>query len=130
MPSTISVGTKQRSPYDTSSKVNVVVLLREVGKEVHVVLQHAVWLFLYAGCIHVELAHQHTVCGFGVLVGAVSSEVVLHLASAEELVCGSQIAALHLVEDGLSVNKSALREVEVDAGTQKFLCEHRHVKVV
>ena len=81
----LSVGTKQRSPYDASSKVYVVVLLREVGKEVHVVLQHAVRLVLYAGRIHVELTHQHTVCGFGVLVSTVSREVVLHLASAEEL---------------------------------------------
>ena len=57
-------------------------------------------------------------------------KVVLHLASAEELVCGSQIAAFHLVEYGLCVNESALREVEVDACTQKFLSKHRYVEVV
>ena len=34
------------------------------------------------------------------------------------------------MEYSLSVDESTLREVEVDAGTQKFLGEHRNVEVI
>ena len=57
-------------------------------------------------------------------------KVFLHLASAIEFVCGSQVASFHLVEDGLGVDKSALREVEVDACAQKLLGKHRDVEMV
>ena len=57
-------------------------------------------------------------------------EVVLHLSAAIELVRSSKVAALHLVEDSLSVDETNLGEVEVDACTQKFLCKHRYVEMV
>ena len=34
------------------------------------------------------------------------------------------------MEDGLCVNQATLREVEVDAGTQKLLCQQGNIEVV
>ena len=59
-----------------------------------------------------------------------SLEIFFHLSSAEELVGCSQVSALHLHEDGLSIDEAALAEVEVDSGTEEFLCEHRDIEMV
>ena len=118
------------APDDAPGKVDVVIHLRELGQLVNIVLQHFLGVFVRPGGILVELTHQHPVRGLGVLVGTVGLEVVLHLASAVELVRGSQITALHLVKDGLHVHQTALREVEVNACTQEFLGQQGHVEVV
>ena len=57
-------------------------------------------------------------------------EVVFHLAPAIELVGSSEVALLHLAEDGTGINQTALAEVEVDAGTQKLFGQQGDVKVV
>jgi len=57
-------------------------------------------------------------------------KVFLHLSAAIEFISSSEVATLHLVEDGLCVDESNLGEVEVDACTQELLCKHRNVEVV
>ena len=59
-----------------------------------------------------------------------SLEVFLHLPATIEPVGSGQIAALHLVIDGLGINETAFTEVEVNACTQEFLCQQGHVEVV
>ena len=120
----------QLLPDDAAGKVDVVVLHGELGQLVHVVVEHTFWFFLYSGSILVQLAHEHSGCSFGVLVGTMGLKVFLHLSAAVELVGGSKIAAFHLHKDGLRIYQAALAEVEVDACTQKFLGEHRHVETV
>ena len=99
-------------------------------QELHVVLQHLLRLLVGAWGILVELAHEHTVGGFRILVGTVRLEVVLHLPSAVELIGGGQVAALHLLEDGAGVDQTALREIEVHAGAQELLGQQGDVEVV
>ena len=93
-------------------------------------MQHTLWFLLIFRRIHIELPHQHAIGGLGVLVGAVGLEIVFHLASAVEFIGGGEVSAFHLVEDGLCVDESAFREVEINACTQKFLGQEWHVEVV
>ena len=53
----------------------------------------------------------------------------LELLSAEELVCGGQIARLHLAEDRVGVEDAASGGGELDAATGEFAGEHRHVEL-
>ena len=106
-------------PNDATCEIHVVVLLGESSQLVHVVVEHTIWLFLYARGILVELAHQYTIGSLGVLVGTVSLEVFLHLSATEELIGCGKVAALHLHEDGLRIDE-----------TEKFLGKHRYVEVI
>ena len=117
-------------PDDSSGEVDVVVLLREFCQFVHIVLQHFLGILVGTWGILVEFAHQHAIGSLSILVGTVSLEVVLHLASTVELVGGCQVAALHLLEDSAGVDESAFREVEVDTGTQELLGQQGHIEVV
>ena len=93
-------------PNDATCEIHVVVLLGESSQLVHVVVEHTIWLFLYAWGILVELAHQYTIGSLGVLVGTVSLEVFLHLSATEELIGCGKVAALHLHEDGLRIDET------------------------
>ena len=78
----------------------------------------------------IELGHEHSVGGLGILIGTVGLEIVLHLAAAVELIGGGEIATLQLLEDGAGIDEAAPGEVEVDAGTQELLCQQGHVEIV
>ena len=77
--------------------------------------------------VAVELRLEHLVGGYGVGGGAVG---MLQVFLAVELVGGHQRALLHLVEDVLHVDQAAAAEVEVDACTEEFLHQQRHVELV
>ena len=117
-------------PNDSPCEIDVVVRLRERRQFVHIVAKNAVFFLLIFRRIHIEFAHQHAIGRLGVLVGAVSLEIVLHLASAVEFIGCGKVATLHFSENGLRVDESAGGEIEIDACTQKFLGQERHVEVV
>ena len=56
------------------------------------------------------------------LVGTVSFEVFLHLMTAIELVCSSQIAALHLMEYGLCIHEVAFGEIVIPKSILRTKC--------
>ena len=112
------------------AKADIIIVLREFCQYIHIVRQCAVGFFGSSRIILVELSHQHTISSLGILVGTVSLEVFLHLASAIEFVSSSKVAALHLAEDRHGIDKATFVEVEVDARTQKFLSKHRNIEAV
>ena len=82
------------SPYNTTSKVYIVVDLRKLGQCLHVVGQGTLCgvftnssLMLFG--IAVQLTHQYAIGSLGVLIGTVSLEVVLHLSAAIEFIGSS-----------------------------------------
>ena len=126
----LAVGSRDLFPHYASCKVDIVVVLRKLCQHVHVVGQLSLGLCLVLRAILVELSHEHTIGCLRVLVGTVGLKVVLHLSATIKLVCGSQVASLHLVEDGLRVDQAAAGEIEVDASTEKLLGKHGNVEMV
>ena len=57
-------------------------------------------------------------------------KVFLHLSATVEFVGSRKISLLHLVEDGLYINKLALVEVEINPCSQKLLCQYGNVESV
>ena len=94
------------SPDDTSSEVHVVVHLREICQRVHIVLQHLLFILVSTWGILIKLSHQHTIGSLSILISTVGFKILFHLSSAIELIGCSQVTALHLTEDGTSVNQT------------------------
>ena len=57
-------------------------------------------------------------------------EVVFHIPATIEFVCSGKVSAFHLPKNDRSVNKSHVREVEVDACSEEFFGKHRYVELV
>ena len=57
-------------------------------------------------------------------------EVVLHLPPAVELIGGSEVTTLHLLEDSAGVDEPALGKVEVDTSPQELFSQKGDVEVV
>ena len=126
----IAVGILQFLPNDASGKIYIVVALGELSKLVHVIIEYTVGFLLNTRGITVQLAFQHAIGSLGILVGAVCLEVFLHFSAAIELVGSSQVTTLHLHKDVLGINEATLREIEIDACTQEFLCKHRYIEMI
>ena len=126
----VALGVFYLFPNDASSEIYIILLLREIGKFIHIVVEHALRFVLHAWSILVELAHEHAVSSLCILICTMSFEIFLHLSAAIELVGSSQVTAFHLHEDGLRIDETALVEIEVDSSTQEFFCEHRYIEVV
>ena len=102
-----------------TGKVNILIEAREVGKEIHVVLQ----VFR----ITVELCHQHFI---GSSCVGLSRMSILQVLTAIELVGGRKGTLLHLVEDNLHVDKLATTQVDVHLGTEEFFGQQGDIETV
>ena len=131
----VALGIASLTPYDTAGKVHIIVSLREIVQSLNIVLKDATfWIFaqlsLMLLSVVVELALQHSPSSLSIFVGTVSREVLLHLATTIELISSSQVATLHLTENGAGVDAAALAEVEVDACPEELLGQQRNVEVI
>lgn len=57
-------------------------------------------------------------------------EIILHLATAIELIGSSQTPTLHSAEDAVRIYQTGLGEVKVHARTKELLGKHGNIKKV